>query len=368
MAKLVQYALALAIVAIGLWFYNVHFFATILGLCFLIFFHELGHFAAAKLYGVGVLRFSIGFGSLLYEKSIKGTKYQIAALPLGGFVQIKGQGDEEGENFPGLSYKDLSPLKKLVILFAGPFANLLLAFLLYLGIGFFGFSALSPEVGGFSENSAAKGSLQEGDLIVKINGSSIYAWNDIKPALKTEAMDFVLLRNNEPLELKITPKLQMGLNDFGQERLIPMLGISSTTKIITVKVPMSGLFSYATKESMRASTLIIKGLAKLVTGEIHPSNLSGIITMGDITSKAAKIGLSTFCTILALISINLGLLNLLPLPPLDGGHMAATFYELLRGKEAPERLYNGLAYLGMSLLLCLMLYASFNDIARLLAQ
>ncbi|MFC2588221.1 MAG: RIP metalloprotease RseP, partial [Campylobacter sp.] len=174
--------LTAAILAVGLYAYSWHFLITVLVISFLIFFHELGHFLAARLLKVGVLKFSVGFGQSVYSRTIGGTEYAIGAIPLGGYVSLKGQEDSK----PGLknedtdSYTRLSPLGRIFILFAGPFFNFALAFLIFIALGHIGVERLAPTVGKVLENSAAASAgLQKGDKILNINGIKISEWDEI---------------------------------------------------------------------------------------------------------------------------------------------------------------------------------------------
>ena len=171
-----------ALLAVGIYVYSWHFLVTVLVISFLIFFHELGHFLAARMLKVGVLKFSVGFGQSIYSKTIGGTEYAISAIPLGGYVSLKGQEDSK----PGLknedadSYTRLSPLGRIFILFAGPFFNFALAFFIFIALGHIGVERLAPTVGKVLENSAAASAgVQKGDKILNINGIKISEWDEI---------------------------------------------------------------------------------------------------------------------------------------------------------------------------------------------
>ena len=359
----------IAILILGFKFYSFEFLATILVISFLIFFHELGHFLAAKSLKIKVEIFSIGFGKSLFEKEFKGTKYRLSTLPLGGYVKLKGQDDLNPalQNFESDSYGSLSPFKKIYILFAGPFFNLFLAFLLYILIGNLGLEKLSAKINFIAPNSAAwEAGLKSGDIILEINGVKIQSFDEISKHLSLEKTSIVVKRNEEILEFKLTPKIANGYNDFEQIVQKAQLGVSPSGE--SVKIYHTGFESlkYASEESFNASTLIIKGLAKLISGELEAKNLGGIITMTELTSKAAQNSLSLLLFISALISINLGILNLLPIPMLDGGHIVFNLYEIIFRKKFPPRAFEYLSYTGMALLLSLMIFATYNDILRVL--
>ncbi|MBZ7987248.1 RIP metalloprotease RseP [Campylobacter canadensis] len=345
-------------------YWGVHFLATILVLSFLIFFHELGHFLAAKYFKVRVLTFSIGFGKEIFSKEYKGTKYQISSIFLGGYVKMKGQDDSNPacKNYDSDSYSVLHPFKKIIILFAGPFFNFILAFFCYLIIAHLGQKQLAAVIGAKSDFASEK--LLVNDKIVSINSQKITSWFDISPLLK-ENNEVVLVRDGKELVLNVKAQYKDAYNEFGQKIKKYVLGISPSNEIVEVYYRGFNSFSYAFNECINASTLIFKGIYKLISMQISPDNLSGVITMGDITTKASELGLSTLLLIAALISINLGIMNLLPIPVLDGGHIVFNFYELIFKKEVNEKTFEYLSYIGMAFLLSLMLFATYNDVKRI---
>lgn len=356
------------IIALGVYFYSASFFATLLVISFLIFFHELGHFLAAKSLKVDVEVFSIGFGRALFERRIHGTAYRISALPFGGFVKLKGQDDLNPgkEVLERGSYSLLHPLQKIYILFAGPFFNIVLAFLLYILIAFLGETKLAAQVGEVQSDSAAmRAGLQRGDVIVSIDGTRIQSFDEISKRVSTAPLTLEIQRNGEILAISLTPTLGKGYNDFMQLVDKPLIGISPSGE--RVKVYHSGIAAlpYALQQSIDSSLLIVKGVAKLIVGDIDPKNLGGVIMMTELTSKASQKDFALLLLITALISINLGILNLLPIPVLDGGHIAFNLYELIFRRKVPPKAFEYLSYGGLALLLMLMIYATYNDIMRL---
>lgn len=358
----------LIIIALGVHFYSASFFVTLFVISFLVFFHELGHFLAAKSLKIKVEVFSIGFGKAILEKNFKGTLYRLSALPLGGYVRLKGQNDLKPaeEVLENDSYSLLKPWQKIYILFAGPFFNLILAFILYIIIAFMGVQKLLPVVGAVENNSSAfEAGLMKGDIIKSINGVSISSFDEIKEQVSLNPLNLKVQRANELLDISLTPKLGLGYNDFLQRVEKPLIGIAPSSDQIGIFY-FTGLQSlnYAYEESLNASMLIVKGLAKLIVGDIDPKNLGGIITMVDFTSKASQTSLVSLFLISALISINLGILNLLPIPMLDGGHIVFNLYELIFRRKINPKAFEYLSYAGAALLLSLMLYATYNDLIR----
>ncbi|ALF47744.1 RIP metalloprotease RseP [Campylobacter concisus] len=358
----------LALLGLGLYAYSFYFLVTVLAISFLIFFHELGHFLAARTLGVKVNTFSIGFGEKIYTKNVSGTDYCLSAIPLGGYVQLKGQDDTDpkAKNYDADSYNVLSPIKRIYILFAGPFFNFILAFFIYILLGFIGVERLAPSVGHIAEGSAAASAgIAKNDKILAINGVKINEWDEISKNVKLEPSTILIDRNGSILSINLTPKIGETINIFNEKIQHPLIGIRSNGEVIKIYHTGFSSLKFAYDETLKASMLIFKSLEKLIIGDISPKEVSGILQITDITSKAAKIGISVLLTIMAFISANLGVFNLLPIPALDGGHILFNLYELIFRREVNERVLIMLTYCGWALLLGIMVLATFNDIMRL---
>lgn len=343
---------------------------SILVLSFLIFFHELGHFLVARLFGVKVLVFSIGFGKKILTKRINGTEYAISAIPLGGYVQMKGQDDLNplARNEDADSYTTKTPLQKICILFAGSGANLLLAFLLYIYIGLAGITTLLPVVGESMENSPAQlAGLKEGDKIVRIDSKNIKIWRDIADYVsdKKEPINISFLRGNELHEITLTPQVRDSKNIFGESIKQSFIGVKAKGEIGLVRYGWSEIIPFALNETVYAGKMILLSVQKLITGIVPTSELGGPIAIVQIISNATQSGLVALFSITALISINLGLLNLFPIPALDGGHIIFTLYEWITRKPLSEKVLYRLIIFGWALLLSLMALGIYNDIARI---
>ncbi|EAJ6136694.1 RIP metalloprotease RseP [Campylobacter lari] len=366
-----SYLFLFIILAIGFKFYSFSFLITLLVISFLIFFHELGHFLAAKHMKVDVEIFSIGFGKAVFKKIYKNTEYRLSALPFGGYVKLKGQDDlnPSEKNYKPNSYNTLSPLARIYILFAGPFFNFFLAFLLYIAIGFLGVQKLAPVIGNIAPNSAAqKANLQIGDKILAIDGVKIQSFKEIGKLVHIKPTLLSIERDGKLINVTLTPQIDQGYNEFYQKVQKPLIGIAPKGEFVTIYHPGFSSLKYAYEESIEASLLIFKGLAKIISGELDAKNMGGIITMVDITSKAANTGIVVLFLITALISINLGVLNLLPIPALDGGHILFNLYELIFKKEVSKICFEYLSYFGMALLLSLMVFVTYNDITRFVSN
>ncbi|WP_107776511.1 RIP metalloprotease RseP [Campylobacter concisus] len=358
----------LALLCIGLYAYSFYFLVTVLAISFLIFFHELGHFLAARTLSVKINTFSIGFGEKIYTKNVGGTDYCLSAIPLGGYVQLKGQDDTDpkAKNYDTDSYNVLSPIKRIYILFAGPFFNFILAFFIYILLGSIGVERLAPSVGHIAEDSAAASAgLAKNDKILAINGVKINEWDEISKNVKLEPSTILIDRNGSQMTINLTPKIGETINLFNEKVQRPLIGISPNGEVI--KIYHTGLagINFAFSETIEASKLIFKSFTKLVSGAVPLKEVGGIVQIADVTSKAAKISLGVLLTIVALISVNLGVLNLFPIPALDGGHILFNLYELIFRREVNERVLTTLTYCGWALLLGIMVLATFNDIMRL---
>lgn len=366
--QLSSLAFMVALFGFSFYYWGVNFTATILVLSVLIVFHEFGHFVVARYFGVAVNVFSLGFGESIYSKQIGSTRYQISAIWLGGYVQLKGQNDAnpKEKNFDPDSYNMLSPIKRIAILFAGPFFNIILAFLLYMAVGFLGVDKLAPNIGKVLPDSAAlSAGLKQKDKVLEINGIKITHWDEIKPLISLQKTELKIERDGKILNLSLNPKISNTKTIFGENIKAPMLGIAPSGEFVRLYYTGFSSISYAFNETIKASKLIYLSLEKLILGVVPINQLGGIVAMADITTKAASIGISTLFIITALISVNLGLLNLLPLPVLDGGHIVFNAYEMIARKPVNERVFVYASYASMALLFLLMAFTIINDIYRL---
>ena len=344
---------------------------ALLVLSVLIFFHELGHFTAARLFGVQVDIFSIGFGKRLWTKRIGNTEWSISAIPLGGYVKMKGQDDTDptAKSLDMDSYNAKKPWQRIVILLAGPFANFLMAFLLYLAIAYMGVPKLLPYVGEVSKDSPAlQAGLQKEDKIVKINGAAIKYWEEVGEQINaSEGKITLVIERDHALEsLILEPKVIEDKNVFGEKITRRIIGISPLPKQTTVIYGFTEGFMYAWEETLKASTLIFQSVQKLLTGVVGADKLGGIITIVDVTAQASHAGILALFFFTALISVNLGVLNLLPIPALDGGHIMFNLYEMFTHREPNEQVMYYMTITGWILLGGLMMLGLYNDIHRLM--
>ena len=346
---------------------------ALLVLSVLIFFHELGHYSVAKFFGVYIEVFSIGFGKKIASFRMFNTQWQIAMIPLGGYVKMKGQDDVNPlhVSHDKDSYNSKTPLQKILILFAGPAANFILAFVFYLFIALGSPEILSPVLGAIVPNSPASlAGLQSNDTIKTINGVKINTWkemSDIIASNKGETLDIALLRANKSLHVNLTPKLTKTTNMFNENIYKPMIGVGSAG--VTHKLTLSPLelFGYAKEQTIFASTMIFKGIEKLITGDVPAKEMGGVISIMKVTSDATAHGWMAVLFFAALISVNLGVLTLFPSPALDGGHIMFNLYELITRRAPSEKILIRLTVTGWIILFGLMGLGLFNDINRLIA-
>ena len=344
---------------------------ALLVLSVLIFFHELGHFTAARFFGVQIDVFSIGFGKRLWTKKIGKTEWSISAIPLGGYVKMKGQDDADPTkiSYDEDSYNTKKPWQRIVILLAGPFANFLMAFLLYLAIAYMGVPKLLPYVDKVTKDSPAyQAGLQTKDKILQINGINIKYWEEIGRQINASQgkLTIIIERNQHLKTVTLQPKVINDKNIFGETVTRRIIGITPLPKQTTLVYGFTEGFGYAWNETVKSSTLIFKSLQKLITGAVSTDQLGGIITIVDVTAQASHAGILALFFFTALISVNLGVLNLLPIPALDGGHIMFNLYELITRHAPSETVLVRLTIAGWGILLGLMSLGIYNDINRLM--
>ncbi len=354
-----------------------YLFIAFVALSVLVFFHELGHFSAAKFFGVKVERFSIGFGKILSRKQCCGTEWAFSAIPLGGYVKMKGQDDSDPtvKSSDPDSYNSKKPWQRIVILLAGPVANLILAFFVYLVIALGGAPAvvatdyLPPVVSQVQQDSpAAKAGIQPQDIIRAVNGTPVTYWYEIGRLIRnaTGEIDLTIERAHRPLKITLGTQTIDGKNAFQESVRRRVIGINTDIdKEMHIHfTPAQALF-YAWNETQKAATMIAVGTKKMVTGEIDSKNVGGAITIFDVIMKFAERGIIYLLFVMALISVNLGVLNLLPIPALDGGHIMFNLYEIVTRREPSEAALYYLTLFGWALLLGLMGLGLYNDVNRI---
>jgi regulator of sigma E protease len=340
-------------------------------LSILVFVHELGHFLVARYIGVKVYVFSIGFGKRLVTKHWKGTDWSFSLIPLGGYVKMKGQEDLNPalSNNDHDSYNTKTPFQRILILLAGPFANFLLAFILFIFIGLLGNNHISPTIGKVLKDSPAyHGGLKSNDEIIQINDKKIKTWDDLSDIIKKSngKLKFYVKRDNKLRSFIIKPKISATKNIFKEDIKKMMIGISPAPKFVTIYYSPIDSIVFAYDKTIESSKMIFLGVQKLIQGIIPSSEIGGVITIGKVISDASQSSIVALLSISALISVNLGVLNLLPIPALDGGHIMFNLYEMITKRKPSEKVLINLTVAGWVILLFLMSLGLYNDINRLM--
>lgn len=451
---------------------NIFAFVIVLGV--LIFFHELGHFLVARLFGVGVEKFSLGFGPRLFGKTVGLTDYRISAVPLGGYVKMVGD-EPDAELEPELipySFTHKNVYKRILIVAAGPFFNLLLAAIIYTAFFIFigtedirpvvnhitpgspaqkagihigdtirtvdgtpvtswgdinrliadadggpvriqfkhadrleettvtpqtkvakdilgddmpyfdaGFSGLPPlkaVVGDVAEGyPAKKAGLKKGDRIVEINGQPVDGWHDMKDIIsqsKGEPLTLRIMRGQETLSIQIVPVLFSEENVLGEKVDSYRIGISTpgvdipeADRIIIKLGPFQAAIE-SVKQTYQISRLTILSIGKLIQGTVSTKTLGGPIMIAEMAGQQAKAGLTNLIFFIAVLSINLAILNFLPIPVLDGGHLMFFFIEAIIRRPVNLRMREIAQQAGIFILIMLMIFVFYNDIMRLFSS
>ncbi len=347
------------------------FIVAVLMLAFLIFVHELGHFTIARICGVKVEVFSIGFGKKLCFFKLFGTQFALSLIPLGGYVKLKGMDKEEnGTNETADdSYTQKSPFQKLWILFGGAFFNFLFAILVYFFLALSGEKVLLPIIGGLDKNALEAG-LLKGDKILSINHQKIASFGEIRSVVARARGELVLEieRNNQILEKRLTPKIVAVIsesNDPNEMIRYKAIGIKpNMQKTGIVSYSLFQAFEKALSRFKEGVVLIVDSLRRLIMGSASVKELSGVVGIVGALSHANS--LSMLLLFGAFLSINLGILNLLPIPALDGAQMLGVVFKNIFKITLPAFVQNALWLAGVGFLVFIMFLGLFNDITRLL--
>ena len=349
------------------------FAAFVVSLGILIFIHEFGHFLAAKLSGVNVERFSLGFGPRLLGRRWRETDYRISAFPLGGYVKMLGEAADEEvpEELRHASFSHQPLFRRVAIVACGPLFNILLAFLVYtLTFALFGLARPSTDVGSVSPDSAAANAgIQAGDKVLAVDGVPVQEWSQLSDLIQKAGdrpVEIRLQRGSEVLTFRIIPEMRKTTNLLGEEIQRPLIGIVASGKVNVEEInPFQALY-YGADQTWQVVKLTFIVIGKLFQGAISPRTLAGPIGIAQMSGQVAEAGAAAFLSFLALLSINLGILNLLPIPVLDGGHLLFFLIEAVMGRPLSIRKREMAQQAGLFLLILLMVFVFYNDIHRLL--
>jgi regulator of sigma E protease len=358
---------------------NIFSFAIIISA--IVFVHEFGHFIVARLCGVKVEQFSIGFGKKLFSfKDKHNTQWQFCLLPIGGFVKM--YGDSNSASVPNyelikkmsdherkISFIAKNVYQRIAIVFAGPLANILLTILIFtILFRVNGITKVLPKISEVVANSPAfLADLRVNDEITKVDGQGVYDFNDIRKIINFTHQDEIeieIKRNEKILLLKIKPEVKISKDFFGEEVKVKMIGIAAN-EIFHQKVNLWESFINANLESYDITKSIFKALGELITGKRSVKELGGPIKIAKYSTKTFSMGIGVVFWFGALISLNLAIMNLLPIPVLDGGHLFFYFCEAIFRKPIPIKIQQFGYKIGLILVLSLMIFTTTNDVWQL---
>ncbi|MCM8787604.1 MAG: RIP metalloprotease RseP [Candidatus Omnitrophica bacterium] len=334
----------------------------------LIVVHELGHFIAACKEGVRVEKFAIGFGPVIFRKKGKITDFLICLFPFGGYVKLAGDSLSE---FKGYEDEFLSkpPAKRIKIVFAGPLFNYLFAFIIFWVVAMIGFPHIEPVIGGLLDDYPAKTvGLKENDRILKVNGRKVESWSSLTNLIykSKDKVTVEVERDNKILKFEI-PLTRKSINDdLGRKRTVSMIGVSaSPTAFKLKKYNFFIAFFKAGHTVINLTFLLIKGIVFIILGIIpFKDAMAGPLGIYYITTEAAKLGIVAILYHIANLSLSLAVINLFPLPILDGGHIFIFLLEKIRKKQLSEKVESIIAKISFALIAILFVFIFYNDIIK----
>jgi regulator of sigma E protease len=348
-------------------------FIIVLGI--LIFFHELGHFLLSKLFNVKVLKFSLGFGPKLIGKKVGETDYVISAFPLGGYVKLLGENDDDeiAPDDAPRAFSNQPAQNRIAIAAAGPFFNFILAFLLFSCIYIIsGLPIISPEVGQVREQSPAdEAGIRKGDIIEYIEGTQIEKWSDIKRFVEKnpdKGLHMVVIREGKRFSTTVYPKIETVKNIFGEETQSALIGIVTSGKIEQLPMGPFRAIKEGALKTWEITSLTFLVVVKLIQGVVPLKTVGGPIMIGQLAGDIARENFSYLIPFMAVISVNLAILNLLPVPVLDGGMILFLVIEIVARKPISIKKRELAQKIGFFLLILLMALVFYNDLLRIIAK
>ena len=323
----------------------------------LVFIHEGGHFIIAKLCKVKVNEFAIGFGKTIWKKQGKETVYELKLIPLGGFVRM--EGEEEKSSLAG-SFSCASIPKRIAIVLAGGMVNIIFGLIVYFCLACFSGSYISNEVQSvLPEYPASIAGIEENDKIIKINNKKIVTKKDINEILQKvngEELEVLVNRNNEIIEFKLKPTEI----EYGEGQKMYVLGVN----LKQVENTFLNRLYYGAYDTFNFGISIVDNIKQLVKGNVNKDQLMGPVGISSVVSETK--GIENYIYIIALISLSLGVTNLMPFPPLDGGKIVIVVCEAITRKKLSEKAEMTISYIGFALLIALTIFVTFNDIMRII--
>lgn len=340
-------------------------FLAVLGI--LIIVHEFGHFIAARRTGVKVEKFSLGFGRQVLKKKIGDTEYSISLIPFGGYVKLAGDSREEYKGSKN-EYLGRSPFERAKIVLFGPLFNYILGFLCFWAVFSAGYPVLTTKVGGLIDGFGAKESgILAGDKIIAIDGEKVENWEELQKSIQPKqpgsSIAVLILRDNQEQKIDVKVKERESPDPFSKKRKVGAIGIMPKDEIIKVRHNIAEAFILSIERTWQLTVMTYKAFWYMAAGRISlRQSVTGPIGMFYITSQAASYGIIPLLNLIALISINLAILNLMPFPVLDGGHIALLALEKIRGKALGIKVERILTQAGMAMIITLALAVTYNDV------
>jgi len=338
----------------------------------LIFAHEFGHFLVAKYSGVGVLKFSLGFGPRLIGKKVGETEYLLSLIPLGGYVKLLGESEVEelSEADEKRSFLKQPVSKRIAIVAAGPIFNFLLAIVIFTIVYMIGVPTLTTHIAGIQEGSAAyDAGIKEGDVITAIDGQEITRWEQLAEIITKsngKELSITIKRDDKTWDVALQPRLLKTKNIFGEDVESYKMGVSPSSQYtITERMNPFMAFWTSLKQTWFISKLTVLSVIKIFEGVVSPKTLGGPILIAQIAGAQVKEGIIPFVLFMALLSINLAILNLFPIPILDGGHLFFYLIEIVTGREINIKWREMAQQIGFVILIILMIFVFIMDIERL---
>ena len=340
-------------------------FIFVLGV--LVVIHEFGHFIVARMVGIRAEKFSIGFGPVLFSRKMGGTDFVISLLPLGGFVKLSGESPEEATGAAD-EFQGKALWQRLAVVLAGPFMNALLAYVLFVAVFITGQPTLVSKIGKvLADTPAASAGLKEGDRILSVNGAAVSTWDEVLHELQTDATQTRLSIESGGLtrEVMVTPVRREVNGLGGHKKSRPFLGIAPANEIIHVKTAFTKAWLLGAQKVWELTAMIFTSLAMMVTGTVSfKDSMTGPIGIFFMTKQAAQLGLAYLLYFMGSLSVSLFVLNLLPIPVLDGGHVLFMLIEKVKGSPLNERVREKMTQAGMVALLGLMAFVILQDVSR----
>jgi regulator of sigma E protease len=346
--------------------------ATVIVLGVLIFVHELGHFLFAKLFGVRVEVFSLGFPPKLLHKQIGETDYRLSVIPLGGYVKLFGENpkDEVPPELEPVSFSHQPLWRRFLIVIAGPTFNLLFAAVaLFFVFTFSGIPYLTTVIGGVKANSpAARAGLEKGDQILAVAGEKVHRWEDLSGQIRQigeHPLTLTVKRGEKVFKVGLTPERMQTTDIFGAKVDAVIIGITSGNQPAVEHVGPFKALATGVIFTGRLTWLTLESIYKLVARQVPLKSVGGPILIAQVAGQQAEMGVANLVQFMAALSVNLFLLNLLPIPVLDGGHLFFFTLEAIRGKPLDIQHREMAQGLGLMLILALMILVFYQDILRL---